>query len=264
MRDTAITAARTAGALIQEHYGTLLTVDEVKRNDIKLAVDKLCEKAIVTLIRERFPTHAILAEEGGGYPGEGDYTWIIDPLDGTVNFYYGLPYFCTSIACYQKPSAANQELTGLPALGTPEVGAIYAPLQDEMFVGVAGGEATLNANPIQVSGVDDLTAACLITGLGNMHDGKNLQLEAVGRVMESVRKVRCFGAVAYDLCQVACGRATGVFHLNLRAWDIAAARIIVEAAGGIFAATELADNDWRVTVSAPGIHEELKRLAWGS
>ncbi len=136
MQTTAVRAALAAGRIQREHYGTLLKVDATKRNDIKLEVDRLCEDAIRDEIRTAHPAHALLAEESGSTQGADAYRWIVDPLDGTVNFFYGIPYFCTCVACYRRPVGRAHAPEGrgreerasgagpAEALGEPVVGVV--------------------------------------------------------------------------------------------------------------------------------------------
>ncbi|MBN1258102.1 MAG: inositol monophosphatase, partial [Planctomycetes bacterium] len=184
MLETAIQAAQAAGAIQKEAFGSVLQVDEDTRHDIKLKVDKLCEEAIVKIISTAYPEHAILAEEGGA-KGESSHRWIIDPLDGTVNFFYGIPHFCTSIALEVKRE--------------PVIGVVYDPIRDELFAAEKGKGATLNGQSIRVSAITDPGEACIV--LGFMKDDQTMRagLKAMATCIYRVRKVRCTGSAALDL-----------------------------------------------------------------
>ena len=146
--DTAVAAARAAGEILLTHAGRTLNVDEAMAFDIKLEVDRLCEEAIVSIVQGRFPDHAILAEEGGAQDGTAAYRWIIDPLDGTVNYFYGIPYYCTSIACYEQPTGNPPQET-FESLGRPVAAVVFAPATDELFSAHAEGPCLLNGRPIR-------------------------------------------------------------------------------------------------------------------
>lgn len=264
LKDTALAAARNAGEIQRRLWGTILNVDQATRNDVKLEADRLCEQAIVETIRRDWPHHAILTEEAGAIGGEGDCWWLIDPLDGTVNFFYGLPYFCTSLACYRRPAKRSLSFPrGLEALGEPLVGVVYAPPTDELFVAEAGKGATLNGKPIRPSTITSLAEAIIGTGFGARPGAVEHFVQQVARLSPRVRKVRAMGSAAYDLCNVACGRLTGFYEQRLRSWDIAAAAIILREAGAVLDAIETSEAEWNTLAAAPGIYEELRNLVRG-
>ena len=261
VKDTALAAARAAGAIQKRLYGTLLNVDQATRHDVKLEADRLCEQAIIEAIRRDWPDHAILTEEAGTLGGDGDCWWLIDPLDGTVNFFYGIPYFCTSVACYRRPaSEAAPFPRGQEALGEPLVGVVYAPPTDELFVAEAGGGATLNGTPIRPSGVADLAEAMVGTGFGARPGAVEHFVGQIARLAPRVRKVRSLGSAAYDLCNVACGRLSAFYEQRLRTWDIAAAGVILREAGAAFDAIETAEAEWNTIAAAPGLHAAFRDL----
>lgn len=249
-------AARTAGAVQKKHYGKLLNVDCKMRNDIKLEVDRLCEDAIINSILQVFPTHGILSEERGLTGGEAsEYLWIIDPLDGTVNFFYGLPYFCTSIACYRLGAAATG---GLP--GEAVCAAVYAPLTGDLFTAEAGAGAELNGEELRVAHIDRLAEAMIATGFGSTEAGIRKLCDGGATLAGKVRKLRCLGAAAYDICNVACGRLSGFFEKGLYNWDVAAAALIATEAGAKVRMHEISPGRWDFLACAPGIFDELSAL----
>jgi myo-inositol-1(or 4)-monophosphatase len=257
--DVAVDAARRAGEILQAHAGRHLKVSQTTRHDLKLEVDRLCEEAILEAITASFPEHSVLAEESGAAPAAGNYQWIIDPLDGTVNYYFGLPYFCTSIACYAVPEKTPSDRS-IDSLGRPVVGVVYAPPTDDLFIGRAGCGALLNGSPIRAAGVAELGESIISMGFGKTDE---LGLEMANRstvLADKVRKLRCLGAAAYDISNVACGRLSGFFEKGLRTWDIAAAAIILNEAGGLLESEEIAPTRWQIVATAPGIHDELKSV----
>ncbi len=256
--DVAVEAARTAGEILCRNAGRALTVDAAIGHDVRLEVDRLCEKAILDTIRTAFPEHAILAEESGAIEAPGEYTWVVDPLDGTVNYYYGLPYYCTSIACYAAPDESAVARGALAAFGRPVTGVVYTPPTDELFIGRAGRGATRNGEPIHVSNVTDLREAIFCTGFGKSDALVEHAADVLAGLAGRVRKLRCLGAAAYDMANVACGRLSAFYERSLRTWDIAAGAIILAEAGGVVDVSPLGLTCWEMLASAPGIHGELK------
>jgi len=259
MHEIAIQAALRAGEIQRQHYGTALHVDAAKRNDIKLEVDRLCETAILETIHAAYPDHAILAEEGGARHGTAPYRWIVDPLDGTVNFFYGIPYFCTCVACYRQGTraASAQAPEGPAGLGEPVVGVVYAPLQDELFMGIAGQGATLNGQPIHASPITALAEAVLAIGFGSTPENIHHMRAVTGALVPQARKLRCFGSAGYDMANVAAGRITGYYERGIRSWDVGAPFILLQEAGAGLAARPLGEEAWEVLAAAPGIHAAL-------
>jgi myo-inositol-1(or 4)-monophosphatase len=204
--------------------GRVLQVSNKGDIDLVTEADLASEKLIIERIKSHYPRHAILAEESGTIegvnfvPGQTDWRWIIDPLDGTTNYAHGYPCFCVSIA--------------LEHAGAIEIGVIYDPTRDEMFVAERGQGATLNDRRIRVSEVDDLNAAMLCTGFPyNVRERPNFARDFVNFTMEA-QAVRRDGSAAIDLAYLACGRFDGFWEDGLNAWDTAAGLLMIEEAGG--------------------------------
>ena len=217
----AVEAARAAGQIQKKHFHRQVSVSsKTTPFDLVSNVDLECEQAIVRIIRATFPGHNILSEESTYSRTASPYTWIIDPLDGTTNFLFGLPFFCTSIAL-----AAGDTLT---------TGVIYDVLLDELFSARKGAGAFLNGQKISVADISELDKAMLITGF--YYDrGETMRenLQVIRRFFEvPVMGLRRLGSAALDLCYVAAGRATGFWEFTLSPWDYAAGLILVEEAGG--------------------------------
>ncbi|MDR3211983.1 MAG: inositol monophosphatase [Planctomycetota bacterium] len=251
----AMTAARTAGDIQRQKYGSDLSVDQWLQYDLKLETDRLCEAAIINTIRSSFPTHAIYAEEGGRLDGS-DYVWYVDPLDGTVNFYYGMPHFCTTLACYHLDDGAGDG-SDLATLGTPRLGITYAPLLDEMFIAVAGHGAALNNRPLAVREEESLAESYLLAAIGSYPEKADFTRDFTFPLALRVRKMRAMGACAYDLASVAAGRSSGYFEYGVNTWDLAAGRLLVEEAGGCFTGKKLASGKWLFAASGKNIHPDL-------
>lgn len=197
--------------------------------DLVTQADRNSEKLIVASLREAFPDHSIVAEEGGGVQQGDRFTWFVDPLDGTTNFAHGFPVFAVSMAL--------QDSQGLA------VGVVYDPLRDECFTAARGGGAALNGAPIHVSDCPDLDHALLATGFP--YDRRTVEdnnVTAFGTFLRRCQGVRRAGAAALDTAYVACGRLDGFWEMRLHAWDVAAGILILLEAGGN--ATGYQAEDW--------------------
>jgi len=216
-------AALAAGAVLRQNYYqphqiTMKgVIDPVTESDLQ------AQEMIIALLRQQFPDHVILAEEDVGQPPPAVQTqafrWIIDPLDGTVNFAHGYPAFCVSIA--------------FEAAGRLEYGVIYDPLRDELFEARRGQGASLNGQPIKVSTIDRLDRALVATGFPyDIRERLPETLARLGRIMAIAQGLRRGGSAALDMGYVACGRFDGFYEENLKPWDTAAGLLLIEEAGG--------------------------------
>ncbi|MGD9168658.1 MAG: inositol monophosphatase family protein [Candidatus Thiodiazotropha sp.] len=221
MLTIAVRAAREAGRIITRNFNRIdrLTISDKGNNDFVSEVDRNAEAVIINLLREKYPNHAILAEESGSQ-GADDYLWIIDPLDGTTNFLHGFPQFAVSIALKIK--------------GRLEVGVVYNPVNEEMYTACRGEGALLNDKKIRVSGRKGLNGALLGTGLPyrdfRFTENYMGMLKALIKDSAGVRRP---GSAALDFAYVAAGRMDGFWELGLREWDFAAGTLLVREAGGL-------------------------------
>jgi myo-inositol-1(or 4)-monophosphatase len=217
----AVKAARRAGSIINR---ASLDIDLVKvsakrHNDFVTEVDKAAEAAIIEILRQAYPEHAILAEESGA-AGKSDYTWIIDPLDGTTNFIHGFPQFAVSIALAHK--------------GVVTQAVIYDPTRNEMFTASKGRGAFLNDRRIRVTKRAKLEDALVGTGFPfRVFQHVDTYLAIFRELMEKTAGLRRPGAAALDLAYVACGRFDGFYEIGLSPWDMAAGSLLVTEAGGL-------------------------------
>jgi myo-inositol-1(or 4)-monophosphatase len=188
-------------------------------NNLVTEVDHASEKAIIDVIQKNFPDHHILSEESGELVQDSQYKWIIDPIDGTVNFAHRIPICCISIAVEH-----NHKMI---------LGAVYNPFINELFVAERGSGATLNDRKISVSKKDKVVNACMVTGFPYTYlDEPNGPLQVFERFIRRGIPVRRLGSAAIDLCWVAAGRFDAFYEHKLQAWDSAAGFLIVEEAGG--------------------------------
>jgi myo-inositol-1(or 4)-monophosphatase len=220
LRSTLLEATRAGAAEIMRFFQQSFSISNKEGvNNLVTEADHASEKAIIAVIRNSFPDHQILAEESGKLVQDSTYKWIIDPIDGTVNFAQGIPLNCVSI--------------GIEYEGQIILGAVYNPHLNEFFIAEKGKGATLNDKPIRVSEKTETIKSCLVTGFPYTYINEpNGPIEVFERFVRKGVSVRRLGSAAIDLCWVACGRFDGFFEQKLEAWDSAAGYLIVEEAGG--------------------------------
>jgi myo-inositol-1(or 4)-monophosphatase len=247
---TAIEAVRRAGRMQLEAFGRGFDVRKKGVIDLVTEVDLAIERAFRELVAERYPDHDVLGEEFGA-PGTerpaARHCWILDPIDGTTNFAHGLPIFCASLA--------------LEVDGEVTLAAVYDPTRDELFTAERGRGAWLNGERLAVSGTDRLVDSLLVTGFPyTVHEDAEEMLGLFGAFISESRAVRRLGSAALDVCYVAAGRMEGFWERGLGPWDIAAAALLVEEAGG-----RVSDLDGRPFVLRTGrllasngrVHDEM-------
>ena len=217
---TAIEAVVRAGDLQMAQFGGDFRIDKKGTIDLVTEVDVAVERMFRAMVAERFPAHAVLAEEmGGAATSPAGPCWVFDPIDGTTNFAHGMPIFCSSLA--------------LEIDGVAEVAAIYDPTRKELFTAERGGGAFLNGKPLRVSTATRLLDALLVTGFPyDIHSRVEEIVGLFAAFVGQVRAVRRLGSAAIDLCYVAAGRLDGFWETDLKAWDMAGGGLIVAEAGG--------------------------------
>ncbi len=220
LKETLIKAAEASGKLIMERFNGDFTIERKDGpNNLVTEVDKASEKLIMEIIHQQFPDHFILSEEIGEVIMDSAYKWIIDPIDGTINFAKGIPLCCVSI--------------GIEKDGEVIMGAVYNPMMNEFFFAEKNKGATLNEKPIRVSSQDKVIHSCLVTGFPYTYlEMENSPLDVFSRLIRSGVPVRRLGSAAIDLCWVAAGRFDGFYEHHLHPWDSAAGFLMVEEAGG--------------------------------
>ncbi len=217
--DVAVAVALDAGAILRGRYGQPHDISLKGPLDLVTEADRAAELLIASRLRSAFPDHDLLGEEGSRSENTGArYRWVIDPLDGTTNFAHGLPTFAVSIA--------------LEDAGQPVAGVIYDPMRNELFRAIKGGGATLNGEPIHVSGIEQLQSAILVTGFAHTLEQRRLQGLAWCGLLERVRALRQTGSAALNLCYVAAGRLEGYWERGIQPWDVSAGALLVSEAGG--------------------------------
>ncbi len=248
MINVAIEAARRAGQIILEYRKHLQSIQvlEKAQHDFVTKVDRLAEEEIIKTIHAAFPKHGFLAEESGGELNN-DYIWVIDPLDGTTNYIYGLPHFSVSIALWHKDKF--------------EHAVVYDPLRKDLFSASYGKGAFLNGNPIQVSTRQNLQSSLLGTGFPFRelsHLTEYTQIFTV--LLPQCAGIRRLGSAALDLAYIAAGRLDGFWEFGLYPWDIAAGVLLIKEAGGIitnFHGQENYLNHDNIIAGNPGIYNAI-------
>jgi myo-inositol-1(or 4)-monophosphatase len=217
----AVGAARRAGEVIVRSLDRVggVTVSEKSRNDFVTEVDRAAEQVLIAAIRKAYPSHGFLAEESGAAAGD-DYTWVIDPLDGTTNFLHGFPQFAVSVACRHR--------------GRAEIGVVLDPLRGELFTAERGAGAQLDGRRVRVSQRPGLDGALVGTGFPYRENRRWLKayLAMLEPVMQATAGVRRPGAASLDLAYVAAGRLDAFWEVGLSPWDTAAGLLLITEAGG--------------------------------
>ena len=243
----ALDAAHRAGALLRDGRPADLGVADTKSSpvDVVTEMDLASEKLVLELITGRRPDDGYLGEEGADRPGTSGVRWVVDPLDGTVNYLYGLPSWGVSVAA---------ELDGRAGAGV-----VVVPSRDETFHAVLGGGAHLNGRPIATRPAAPWGQALIGTGFGYLQARRTHQAEVLFALMPEVRDIRRAGAAAVDLCDVAAGRLDGFYERGLQPWDRAAGLLIAAEAGALCGGRPGFAADGGLTVTAPpGVFEPLQ------
>jgi myo-inositol-1(or 4)-monophosphatase len=217
--ETAVEIAREASALVRDFAAQHIGYELKGEHDLVTAADRASESLIVQRLRERYPTHSIVAEEGGGQTGSSDFRWYVDPLDGTTNFAHSFPVYNVTLALEQA--------------GELVAGVIADPSRDEIFTAERGAGAFLNVERIQVSKVNRIEDALVATGFPSRRRHQNLNVHFFYQLSMLSHGVRRPGAAALDLAYVACGRLDMFWEFNLNPWDVAAGVLLIREAGGL-------------------------------
>ncbi|MFL6541604.1 MAG: inositol monophosphatase family protein [Chthoniobacterales bacterium] len=242
--DAAIEAAQAAGELLCENFGERLRINSETRHDIKLEIDVRTQELITRSLLSKFPQHALYGEEGIVGDQASEFQWIVDPLDGTVNFFYSIPHFCVSIA--------------LRRAGKIVVGVILDPLRRELWITRAGEPTTLNGVPVSVSKRETIADAVVSVGLSKTSATIEAGLPVLSDMVHQARKCRLLGSAALDMAYVACGRFDAYVEQGISLWDIAAGWILVENAGGKVELTPRRDMPNKFSIIASSGRFNLK------
>ena len=269
----AVNAARAAGALMRQHLHSPKIINEASRHDIKLELDVRCQQLIERHLRKDFPAFSVLGEEGSSGPADAPARWVVDPIDGTVNFAHNVPHACVCVALQvrgprfkvQRPTSAPRSRKVAPSsiVHSPEshqtvIGVVYDPFCDELWTATRGQPARMNGRVIHVSRRAKLAEAMVCVGLSKSQMTLKKTLPYFGWVARRTRKIRLMGAAGLGLAYVACGRFDAYAECRVRLWDIAAGALIVECAGGQFWCERLGGFEaYRMLASNGRLHDQL-------
>ena len=250
----AIEAARAAGGLMRRHFHTVKKVQMATQHDIKLELDVRCQRLIERRLRAAFPRVPVLGEEGVVGDPHAEARWVVDPIDGTVNFTYGIPHACVSIALQAQGQVPEEPFRTL-------VGVVYDPFCDELWTAIRGQPARLNDRVTRVSRRRRLEETILTLGFAKHRRSLEAMLPTFNRLVHRVRKIRIMGSAALALTYVASGRMDAYLESGIRLWDIAAGGLILECAGGDFWHEPVkGDYTYRIMANNGQLRSVLRRL----
>lgn len=246
MLETAIKAAKLAGEKLEYYFETILEHEEKDDKSFVTKADTEADQLIIDLIKEKFPGHQILTEENGEIGESAEYLWVIDPLDGTLNFTRGLPMFSTSIAVVKD--------------NEPIVAVVYNPITNSLFTAEKSKGAFWNGEKIQVSEINRVEDAIVSMGRARDPESKEKTLEIYNKFYSRLKSQRVLGSAALELSWVASGRLEGFVSVGLKKWDCFAGILLIREAGG--QVTDFFGEDWtseetRFVASNEGVHEKL-------
>lgn len=216
----AIRAARAAGRVMHDNWHKPKRVNAAEAHDIKLELDVRCQRLIEKTLRGSFPDIPVLGEEGISGDVTAAYRWVVDPIDGTVNYFFGLPHAAVSIALQHREKSV--------------VGVIYDPFTDELWTAIRGGPARLNGKVVRVSNRARIEDAVIALGFSKSQDNLDKSLPHLNRIARRAKKIRIMGSAALELAYVASGRLDAYIERRINLWDVAAGSLLVENAGGEF------------------------------
>jgi myo-inositol-1(or 4)-monophosphatase len=221
MINKVIQIAIEAGEIVKDGFGKNFSVEyKTNASNLVTEIDKKSEAAIIAFINKEFPTHAVLAEESGTHKASSEYLWVVDPIDGTTNFAHGLPIFGVSIGVQKN----NETICGV----------VYDVMNNSIYSSEKGSGAFRDGQKLQVSSNGDLEKSNLVTGFPyNISDNPDFAIERFVSFLRQSRAVRRLGSASIDMCLVAAGIFDGFWEVDLHPWDVCAAKLIIEEAGGI-------------------------------
>jgi myo-inositol-1(or 4)-monophosphatase len=236
----AIKAAHAAGQLMYANWHRPKRVKVAEAHDIKLELDVRCQQLIGKILRAAFPQIPLLGEEGDSGDVNAEYRWVVDPIDGTVNYFFGMPHAAVSIALQvRSPKSEVQSRRNLtPATRHPShvtlLGVIYGPFTDELWTAVRGGPARLNGKIIRVSRRSRLEETVIAMGFSKSRENLEKSLPHLIRLARRATKIRIMGSAALELAYVASGRLDAYIERTINLWDVAAGALLIECACGEF------------------------------
>jgi len=261
----AVKAARAAGKIMRDNWHVPKHINQVDAHDIKLELDVRCQKTIEKLLRRAFPAVSVVGEEGCSGDPNSDYRWVIDPIDGTVNYFYGMPHAAVSIALQKAVEGRKLkvEREARPALGSRPstfdtvLGVIYDPFTDELWTATRGGKTKLNGRPVRCSSRSRVNDSLVAIGFSKSAENLRISLPHVNRLARRAKKIRIMGSAALELAYVASGRLDVYIERTINLWDIAAGGLMVECSGGEMFLVPLRDGRLRMVADNGRLRKKL-------
>ena len=248
----AVRAARAAGKVMRDNWHKPKRVKLDDAHDVKLELDVRCQQLIEKILRAAFPQIPLLGEEGDSGDVRAEYRWVVDPIDGTVNYFYGMPHAGVSIALQvQSPRSKAQSHETV-------VGVIYDPFTDEIWTTIKGEPTRLNGRIVRVSNRSELAETVLAMGFSKNRENMDKSLPHLNRLARRVKKIRVLGSAALELAWVASGRLDVYIERTINLWDVAAGQLLVENAGGEFYALPAPGGKMRMCASNGRLRTKLK------
>lgn len=265
----AVQAARAAGKVMRANWHRPKRVNSAEAHDIKLELDVRCQALIEKILAQAFPQIPVLGEEGDTGDVTAEYRWVIDPIDGTVNYFFGLPHACVSIAlqqCDQGPATGDRKAR--PSRARPPVprppspvtllGVIYDPFTDELWTATRGGKTKLNGRVVRCSRRGEAGEAVVAIGFSKSHENLAKSLPHLNRLARRTKKIRILGSAALELAYVASGRLDLYVERTINLWDIAAGALMVECSGGECWLRPLPDGRYRMCADNGLLRKKLQ------
>ncbi|MSU60571.1 MAG: inositol monophosphatase [Candidatus Staskawiczbacteria bacterium] len=248
-KKVAISAAKEAGKLVGENFQKTKKMSFKGENDMVTEIDLQSEKIILDAIKVNFPDHNILSEEAGATDNGSKYMWMVDPIDGTVNYYYGLDPYCIGICLLED--------------GRPILNVLYNPTHDEMYVAQKGKGAFMNEKRITVSDNTDLKNSMVMLNLSRTKGTRTKTLKIVERISDHVRRMRVFGSSLSYMSYISSGKSDAFFDILLKPWDFLPGALLVEEAGGKVTdikGNEITADSTSVVASNGRVHDQILKL----
>ena len=253
----AVKAAHAAGDIMRRNRLASKKINEANQRDIKLELDVRCQRKIESMLTKAHPEIAVLGEEENAGDVESELRWVVDPIDGTVNFTYGIPHACVSIALQQRLAKRNKYGENYETI----IGAVYDPFVEELWTAIRGQAAKLNGKRIHVND-GPLKEAMLSIGFAKDKKTMDYMIPYFNKLALKIRKPRMMGSATLALTYVACGRFHGYIESKVRLWDIAAGGVTLECAGGEFWRMPRRKGEYAYVVVASNgkIRKQIERL----
>jgi myo-inositol-1(or 4)-monophosphatase len=232
----AVKAARAAGKIMRDNWHLPKRVNSAEAHDIKLELDVRCQKLITKFFLAAFPEISLLGEEGDSGDAKSEYRWVVDPIDGTVNYFYGMPHACVSIALQRRAGKIYETI----------IGVIYDPFTDELWTATLGGKTQLNGRVVRCSNRSRVGDSLVAMGFSKSKENLEKSLPHLIRLSRRALKIRIMGSAALELAYVASGRLDVYVERTINLWDIAAGALMVECSGGEMFLKELPDGRLRM------------------